>query len=301
MANVTALESIIATIPYTASGDDAFVNKVSFTPDEGLRSIFGGAISSQAISAAAATVTLDLDVYSSQSTYLHAAKLEENLVHRVERVADGRAYATRVVRSEQRGRCVYIAVIAFQRRSVGSPGPVLTYQVPMPAMDGLQPADVGGDEFLKHMKAGSPSLAKIHAGEPCEWRPAAVEQGDAPTKYRARGFFRSRTPLPRDRTTNIAALAYVSDKWLAATALNANPEAMGDRMGNLAMIASLTHTLSFHYPDVRVDEWLVAERETSWGADGRVMIHQKIWHVGTGRLSLDCTQEAVVRLKPAKL
>lgn len=115
------------------------------------------------------------------------------------------------------------------------------------------------------------------------------------------GSSASRTPLPRDRTTNLAALAYGSDKWLGPTALDANPEAMGKRMGTLAMVASLTHTVSFHCPEVRVDEWLVAERETSWGADGRVVIHQKIWHVETGRLALECTQEAVVRLKPAKL
>lgn len=67
-------------------------------------------------------------------------------------------------------------------------------------------------------------------------------------------------------------------------------------MRNLATAASLTHTLSFHDPDVRVDEWLVAERDTSWGAEGRVIMHQKIWHLGSKRLVLDYTQEVVVYL-----
>ncbi|KAI0005214.1 Thioesterase/thiol ester dehydrase-isomerase [Xylariaceae sp. FL0662B] len=269
MANATTLESTIATIPHPASGNDAFINKIPFTPEEGVRSVFGGAIASQAITAASATVTHDFNVYSSQSTCLSPSNTQDTLIYKVERVADGRAYATRTVRAEQRGKCVYIAIIAFQRHSI-SPGPVLTYQVQMPAMDGLKPEDVDDNEFLRHMGDGSPDIAKIHAGEPFEWRPASIEQGnDEPTKYRARGFFRSRTLLPYDRATNLAALAYVSDKWLAGTALSANPKEIGERMKNLATVASLTHNLSFHDPDVRVDEWLVAERDTSWGANGR--------------------------------
>ncbi|XXG96142.1 hypothetical protein Hte_002421 [Hypoxylon texense] len=113
----------------------------------------------------------------------------------------------------------------------------------MPDIKGLRPEDLGGEDFLKHMCAGHPSLAKTHAGEPFEWRPAAVQQGDDPTKYRVRGYCRSQTPLPRDRTTNLAALAYVSDKRFIGTALHANPEAVGERMRNLATAASLTHTL----------------------------------------------------------
>lgn len=171
----------------------------------------------------------------------------------------------------------------------------------MPPMNDLRPDDVNESDFLKHMSAASPSLAKVHTDEPFEWRPASVEQGNDPTTYRARGFFRSRVSLPCDRITNMAALAYVSDKFLLGTALNANPEALGERMRNLSTAASLTHTLSFHDPDVRVDDWLVAERETSWAANGRVIIQQKIWHVASGRFILECMQEAITWLKPAKL
>ncbi|KAI2601697.1 Thioesterase/thiol ester dehydrase-isomerase [Hypoxylon sp. NC1633] len=274
MADPIPLESLVGTATSPAFGNDAFKNKVLVRAlSVGIQQYFNMIF--QAVTAASATLSS------------HFSVIDEDLIYKVECVADGRTYATRIVRAEQRGKCVYVAVLSFQCDSV-DPGSVLKYRVPMPDVDGLRSEDLNGEEFLKHMRAGHPSLAKAHAGEPFEWRPAAVEQGDDPSKYRARGFFRSRTQLPRDRTINLAALAYVSDKWFIGTALSANPKAVGERMRNLATAASLTHTLSFHDLDVRVDEWLVAERHTSWGAEGR-------------RLVLDCTQEAVVWLKPSKL
>ncbi|KAI0154253.1 thioesterase-like superfamily-domain-containing protein [Xylariaceae sp. FL1272] len=302
MSVPVTIESIIRTIPVPETDDDTFTNEIPFSPDDGGTSVFGGRIASQAITAAYATVPSDFDVYSSQSSFLRPASFARNITYRVSRAVDGRTYATREVRADQGGKCVLLAIISFQRNSIPSES-VLTYQVTMPNMDGMRPEDVNENELLRHRSAAGPTLGKAYADEPFEWRPAAVtavEEGDDPTSYRARGFFRSRCAL-FDKSANLAALAYASDKFFIGTALNANPRGLGDRMRNLSITASLTHNLSFHDPQVRVGDWLAVERETSWGANGRVIVHQKAWHVDSGRLVMDCTQEAVVWLKSAKL
>lgn len=80
--------------------------------------------------------------------------------------------------------------------------------------------------------------------------------------------------------TNSIALAYVLDKLSIVTALSTSAEALGERMHKLVTAASLTHALSFHDPDVLVDELLAAQQDTLWGAN---------WHVRSERLVLDRT------------
>lgn len=122
--------------------------------------------------------------------------------------------------------------------------------------------------------------------------------GDDPTSFRFRGFVRS-TPLSTEDTlTHLAALAYASDDLFFGTALAANPIAVGQGWRNLT---SLTHNVSFHDPHAKMDEWIVVERETSWGAMGRVVVHQKMWNRQTGKLILSGSQEALVRLRGPKI
>ncbi|KAI1504191.1 hypothetical protein F5X99DRAFT_372794 [Biscogniauxia marginata] len=45
------------------------------------------------------------------------------------------------------------------------------------------------------------------------------------------------------------------------------------------------------------DEPMLGERETSWGANGRVLVHQRFWNAKTGRLVMLGSQEGLVRLK----
>jgi acyl-CoA thioesterase-2 len=72
-------------------------------------------------------------------------------------------------------------------------------------------------------------------------------------------------------------------------------------MRNVTLGATLTHNISFHDPQVKIDEWLVLERETSWGDEDRVLVHQRLWNLDSGRLILSGTQEALIRLKGLRL
>lgn len=104
--------------------------------------MFGGLLVAQAIAAAHATVPTDFYVYSSQSSWLRpvSAKAQGKATYHVERTADGRSYATRLVRAIAAGACVYVAIVSFQHGNnmPSSNNNVLTYNIPMPALD-VQP------------------------------------------------------------------------------------------------------------------------------------------------------------------
>jgi acyl-CoA thioesterase-2 len=86
----------------------------------------------------------------------------------------------------------------------------------------------------------------------------------------------------------------MSDEFSFGPALAANPMALEKGLRNIAMAASLAHNVSFLNPLVKVDEWIVLERKTSWGAEGRVLVSQQIWSLETGRLVMSGTQEALI-------
>lgn len=258
----------------------------------------------QAVSAATSTVPPGCRLYSSQSSFLKAAKASEKVIYRVERTADGRVYTTRTVHAMQGTVCVYVAVISFQ--NVDTPaGKVLEYGTPMPDLGGRGPEDIEVDNVQKFQASiVDPSVPLLQLGaedRAFDFRPLGMEMSSQPSQFRIRTFVRAPPLSTRDPLVHLAALAYLSDEFSFGPALAANPKAVGKGMRNVAMGASLTHNVSFHNPQALVDEWMIIERETSWGAEGRVLVYQRLWNLKSGQLVLSGTQEAVVRLKDTKL
>lgn len=261
----------------------------------------------QSISAASATVSPQHFAYTQSSSFLRPVS-QESIFYRVERVSDGRTFATRLVRAFERAHdgvadnLVYMATISFQSQRP-PPEKTLNYSNPLPDLDGAAPDSIpefSGRLLIENNRSGSLQPFKPE-DEPFDWRPATFSVQDAPSDCRTAGFSRSHPLSNSTAAVNLAALAYMSDEILIGVALFANPEAVGPRNRNVAMAATLNHHLWFHDPTAKVDEWMVCERSTSSGADGRVMINQNVWNHQTGRLLLSCTQEALVRLKGSNL
>lgn len=137
--------------------------------------------------------------------------------------------------------------------------------------------------------------------EPFDWRPAGFLASGDPTEVRLRGFVRSNPVSTRSAAVHLAGLAYVSDHLLAGVAVYANPGMVGKGGRNVAVVASLTHNVSFHDPSVQIDEWMMVDRKTTCGAGGRVLVHQRVWNMQSGRLLMSVEQEALIRLKEARL
>ncbi|KAI1137682.1 HotDog domain-containing protein [Hypoxylon sp. FL0543] len=223
-------------------------------------------------------------MYSSQSSFLRPVDAHNEVVYRVERTSDGNTYATRLVRATQGEVCAYVAIISFQNTAKPVAN-ALQYGTPMPDLGGIRPDDI--DPGAMYALQGDlvdqsvPLMALTPEEWPFDWRPIGMEMGDQPTDLRIRIFVRAPTLSTED---HLAAFSYLSDEFLFGTALATDLKAAGKGFRNVTMGVSLTHTVSFHNPHARIDEWLVLERETSWGADGRVIIHQRAWVKETGKL-----------------
>lgn len=258
----------------------------------------------QAVSAASATVSDTYRLYSSQSSFLSTANALEKIRYRVERTFDGRTYATRVVHATQGEACIYIAVISFQ--SIDGPsGNALQYGTPMPDLDGARPEDIDPraiDALQQSFFQRSVPIMQISAeGRPCDWRPLGMDVPEDPSEFWLRGFVRSPPLSTGSPAVHLAALAHMSDEFSFGPAMAANSGILGKGMRNISMAASLTHNVSFHDPHVKVDEWIVLERKTSWGAQGRVLVSQQMWSLETGKLVMSGNQEALIRLKGENL
>ena len=79
----------------------------------GARGVFGGQVIAQALSAASQTVDLPLGLHSQHCYFVLPAAVDPPISYRVERVRDGRSYATRLVRAIQGGREVFVLIASY--------------------------------------------------------------------------------------------------------------------------------------------------------------------------------------------
>lgn len=242
--------------------------------------------------------------YSTQSSWLRPIVSAENVIYRVERIADGRAYATRVVRAFQVGenRCGYVAFVSFQNHDIPA-GNVLEYGLPIPDLGGIGPDDISNQKVQQQMDTtvdkSVPLLQRDIKKElpPFDWRPLEINFVDEPTQFLQHAYVRSQPLSTGSHAVNLASLGYLSDDFFMGPPMYANAKKVGVGLRNVAMGGSLTHSVSFHDPTTKADEWMVCERHTTWGAGGRVLSHQRFWDWKTGRLVMTCSQEALIRLK----
>ncbi|XXG94148.1 acyl-CoA thioesterase [Hypoxylon texense] len=304
MDQIAPVELLIAVTKATELSPDVYYNKGNWACQESSRSAFGGSQLGQSAAAAAATVPPTFQIYSIQSAFLRAVKPKENIRYHVERVLDGRAFASRIVRVTQgpSNVCLYTTTICFQRNDLPV-GNALDYHVPMPAEGNTLPENIRGgkaQEMMAAMTTRSVPLLQLRTEEePFDWRPFDHPPAGDPTKFWQRSFVRSPTIASTSPHVHQAALAFLSDLYTIGAALHASPKQTGEKLCNVTMATTLTATLSIHEPTAKVDEWMFTQHETSCGSNGRVVIRQWYWDVKSGRLIMSGTQECLVRLKGA--
>ncbi|KAK3371882.1 thioesterase-like superfamily-domain-containing protein [Podospora didyma] len=285
------------------------------------------------IAAGQRTVPDDFDVHSCHCYFLLAGSGELPIVFHVERVRDGRSFATRTVQARQKGRCIFTTTVSFVREgSSGSPGSQVAHASLMPRGDDGQPLRPPPDDF-----DGEPELVK--QGPFQSHRIDVVNRGSEHAhEKKTRQWLRARGTISGGRQAHAAALAYISDSYFIGTVTRIHRlwrfpfkadefdklpadlqhkvrtlhdwEGLGndprDMVGQpvIGMMVSLDHTIYFHEPrKVRADEWMLNEMESPWSGDGRAVVTQKIFGKD-GTLIATCVQEGIIRLqeppKPAE-
>lgn len=234
--------------------------------------VFGGQLLGQAVAAALRSVGPERRAGTLQLLFLRGAQVELPIAFEVQRLQDGRRYASRQVAGRQPQGAVFsahVTAVALPEPAPAPPGPppaglvpperLRTHDaLPQPLVDRL-----AGTNFRPGRRPGidlrfvdpEAELVPAHAG------PA-----------RLRYWIRLRQRLSDDPALHAAALAYLSDHWLTYPALAHRLTALPQRS---AYVASVNHTMWFLAP-CRADGWLYVDARGMDLGNGRAISQARV-------------------------
>lgn len=252
--------------------------------------VFGGRIVAEAFAAAAATAP-DMQPHSIHAQFLRPGDSDTPLVFDVERLKEGRNFASRSVRVSQDGKLTFAALVSLTR-----PGKGLTHQVPMPAA----PAPDMLESHMDHARRLRDSVPRLVAmlwprEHPIEYRPIDFPSDMSDHPPRLSFWLRPRIELPDDPVSRAGFVAYASDRLLITAALV--PHLAYAAKDTIAQ-ASLDHAVWIHN-DYRGGEWLFCTVESPITAQLRGFSRGLIYSEN-GVLVASTAQEGVLALPSRK-
>lgn len=207
-----------------------FTNTRPLWHPPGARGVYGGAMIAMCLAAGQKTVPDDFTVHSCHCYFILAGSSEIPVLFHVEKVRDGRSYATRTVQARQRGRPIFTTTMSFVKQST-------------PTEDGVTPAPAPVHEFKDNVvRHAAPMPTDPATGRPVEPPPddfddepelassgpfqnyrATVVNGAtadaAPQTKKMRQWYRARGKISDagGHQAHLNALAYVSDSYFIGT------------------------------------------------------------------------------------
>ena len=271
------LDALLRRLDLQAVGEGCFRG----LPGRGEGRVFGGMLVAQGLVAAGRTVR-DGGPHAVHAHFLRAGRLGIAIDWEVERVRDGRQFATRRVTATQGGSAIFLVTASFTRLQHG-----LAHQDPIP---GAPPPEGLPDwEDLRVAILGDPSARRPDG-------PLEVRECDPEMAVPARGrparralWLRPRGTLPEDPLIHAALLAFASDRGLLSTAARPHGLMWGARQG-----ASLDHAIWLHGP-LRFDDWVLYVSESPVAAAGRGLVLGAIYARSGVRLA-SVAQEGLIRM-----
>jgi acyl-CoA thioesterase-2 len=250
-------------------------------PGRGEGTLFGGLVAAQAIVAAGRTVG-DRTLHSLHAYFLRRGKHNVPIRFAVDRVRDGRTFATRSVVAQQGDEAIFILSANFTKAEGG-----LAHQDHMP--DAPDPGGLPDWEDLRARLLGDPTQRRPDG--PIEVR---VCDPDSPEPNvilpaRRRVWLRPRGRLPDDPLVHAAVLVFASDRTLLRTA--ARPHGLTWR---LRTGASLDHAVWLHRP-VRLDDWLLYVTESPAAHAARALVLGAMYRRDGTRVA-SVAQEGLLRV-----
>ena len=270
-AEVTPMDRLGAILDLEQIEDNVFRG---VSPAEPQMRVFGGQVAAQALVASIRTVP-DKVVHSLHAYFLRPGDPQRPIVYEVDRIRDGRSYATRRVVGIQHGKAIFNLQASFHVQDEEG----YEHQMPLPA-------DVTEPDLVPQTEAGDPGQLENFLWKV---RPIMVRAAAPSSPYRRLVWFRANGTLPDDLTLHQCVAAYASDLTLLGATLLAHgfPD---ERPG---FMASLDHAMWFHRP-FRADEWLLYEQTSPSATHGRGLAMGQIYTVD-GRLAMSVVQEGAIR------
>lgn len=245
--------------------------------------VFGGQVAAQALVAADRTVDDSYVVHSLHSYFLQPGDTKARIVYDVERLRDGRSFATRRVLARQHGRPIFALTADFHRPEPGRDHQDLMPEVPAPE-DCIDPQALirGRDgEFNEWDAVDFRYIGSSHDLLP----PDPERPGRQRFWLKVAGQLPDGPPL-----LHTAAFTWLSDMTVMGAALAPHGLRLG---GPHTLVASLDHTVWFHHP-LRADEWLLYDQVSPAASGARGLVTARVFS-RDGVLVASVAQEALLR------
>jgi acyl-CoA thioesterase 8 len=283
------------------------------------RGVYGGQVIGQALMAAAKTVPPDVPFHSFHCFFILSGSPDKDIVYSVKRLRDGRSFYTRTVNAIQNGKAIFTLTAQFQQPE---PSRGLEYHDPMPSVH--KPDDLL--DIYEYWKAMSKHDG-LHAPlrdyiDRVLKRPVTIDQKivhraflRGTDKYREELlphlwplmvgdgkpqrfiWMKSHSDLSSSNVNvHKCVIAFMSDMAFIPTALEPLYGVDGNKSKpRIAMTVSLDHSMWFHSPEIRADEWLLFGMYCHVTRGSRALLTCKVWNA-KGALVVSVTQEALIRL-----
>jgi acyl-CoA thioesterase II len=254
--------------------------------DEDRVRVFGGQVAGQALIAAARTIDdPGRSVHSLHAYFLRPGDPKQPILYEVDRIRDGRSFATRRVVAIQHGKAIFNLQTSFHDDEDGP-----DHQITMDS--GMTPPDELPD-FHTRMAPHAERIGEwYHRPRPIDLRyvdgDPMSRQGESNTRQHV--WLRANGELPNDPVLHACILTYASDMTLLDTTLL--PFGLAFDHPGLQM-ASLDHAMWFHRP-FRVDEWLMYQQTAISTGRARGLAGGAIF-TADGRLAVSVVQEGLAR------
>jgi len=261
-----------------------------FSPRDGRPRIFGGLVAAQSLIAACRTVDGRV-AHSLHGYFLREGDTSVPVIYHVDRIRDGRSFATRRVVAKQHGKAIFNISVSFQAPEEG-----LEHQIPIP--DAPPPLSVPTNlERLTAYKerSGHPAIDFLLAlDRPIQRR--EIDHVDllepVPHIGTQRMWFRADGELGDDPVLHQAVLTYASDYGLLESSFNQHGHSF---LTEKLIIASLDHAVWFHQP-VRADQWMLYVTQSPRTSGGRGLNFGHIYSQ-QGALLASVAQEGLMRIR----
>jgi acyl-CoA thioesterase-2 len=247
--------------------------------------VFGGQVAAQAMIAGVHTVDPAYIIHSLHSYFLRPGDTRVPIVYDVERIRDGRAFATRRVAARQHGRPIFYLTANFQREEDGLEHQDVMPEVPGPE-EGIAMVDLMRASGNEEAEALAKEWASLDARSIGSSRNGLPEDPSRPA--RSRLWIRVNAALGDDPVVHMAAFTYASDMSLLGATLSAHDVRPSD-----VQMASLDHAIWFHRP-FRADEWWLYDQTSPSASGGRGLALARVF-TRDGRLVATVAQEGLIR------
>jgi acyl-CoA thioesterase-2 len=258
-------------------------------PDTSRQRVFGGQVAAQALAAASQTVPPEVAAHSLHAYFLRPGDPAIPIVYDVERIRDGRSFATRRVVARQHGTSIFFLTASFHVTEVG-----YDHQDRIPAVPPPQDCPTMSDLFRKVTNRPDDTswdrewaaLDVRYAGDSRPGGRIPVDREPA----RAQIWLKTSDRLPDDAIVNTCVLAYASDLTLLGVSLVPHGVLI---VSPQIQPASVDHSMWFHRR-FRADEWLLYDQHSPSASGARGFAHGKIF-TADGRLVASVAQEGLIR------